>query len=72
MVCEEFRSTYDYWHIGRQFTKAPTLTDDFMYCKPRKDIFAVPSEPGFLVQYGNIIKALRPLPIIAEPGLIDH
>lgn len=72
MVCGEFRSTYDYWHIGRQFGAAPVLDSTFIKCIPRKDIFAVPAEPGCLIQFGNIIKALRPLPIIAEPGLIDH
>lgn len=72
IVCGEFRSTYDYWHIGRQFGAAPTLNQTFIECVPRKDIFAAPSEPGLLVQFGNLIKAIRPMPIISEPGLIDH
>lgn len=72
MVCGEFRSTYDYWHLGRQFGSPPLLNESFIQCIPRKDIFAVPSEPGCLVQYGNIIKALRPMPIISEPGMLDH
>lgn len=72
IVCGAFRTVYDYWHLGRIFNAAPTLDETFIQCIPRKDIFAVPSEPGCLVQYGNLIKALRPMPIIAEPGLIDH
>ena len=74
MVCGQMRSTYDYWHMGRQFDTAnpPTLNDDFVICEPRKDIFAVPSEPALIVSFGNIIKAYRPLPLSAEPGLIDH
>ncbi|QXP07843.1 MAG: major capsid protein [Arizlama microvirus] len=72
MVCGDFRTVYDYWHIGRQFGSAPVLDEAFIQCIPRKDIFAAPSEPGCLVQYGNIIKALRPMPIIAEPGMLDH
>lgn len=72
MVCGLFRTTYDYWHLGRQFGTAPLLNPSFIVCDPRKDIFAVPSEPGVLVQFGNIIKALRPMPVIAEPGMIDH
>lgn len=71
-VCGLFRTTYDYWHLGRQFGSAPALNSTFIQCSVRKDIFAVPSEPGCLVQFGNIIKALRPMPIIAEPGLMDH
>ena len=74
MVCGLMRTTYDYWHLGRQFDPAtpPELNKDFIECIPRKDIFAVPSEPGLIVSFGNIIKAFRPLPISAEPGLIDH
>lgn len=72
MVCGDFRDTYDYWHLGREFLVTPELGNGFLECVPRKDIFAVPSEPGLLVQWGNILKVLRPMPIIAEPGLIDH
>lgn len=74
MVCGEMRSTYDYWHLGRQFNVAspPTLNSEFVTCTPRKDILAVPAEPAMIVSFGNLIKAFRPLPISAEPGLIDH
>lgn len=74
MVCGEMRSTYDYWHMGRVFDplNPPELNEDFVTCIPRKDIFAVPTEPGLIVSFGNIIKAFRPLPLSAEPGLIDH
>lgn len=73
-VAGELRSTYDYWHLGRQFNPAtpPTLNEDFIKCVPRKDILAVPSEPAMIVSFGNIIKAFRPIPLSAEPGLIDH
>lgn len=74
MVCAQMRSTYKYWHLGRIFDPAtpPSLNDSFIKCVPRKDIFAVPSEPGLIVSFGNVIKAFRPLPLSAEPGLIDH
>ena len=74
MICGEMRTTYDYWHLGRQFNPAtpPALNGTFITCDPRKDIFAVPSEPGLIVSFGNIIKAFRPIPLSAEPGLIDH
>lgn len=74
MVCGLLRTTYDYWHMGRVFDPAtpPELNDDFVICTPRKDIFAVPSEPGLIVSFGNLVKAIRPLPLGAEPGLIDH
>lgn len=74
MVCSLMRTDFDYWHISRQFNPAnpPVLNPYFTACVPRKDIYAVPSEPGLIVSFGNIIKAIRPIPIMAEPGLIDH
>lgn len=72
MVCDDFRDTFDYWHLAREFGAAPTLNQSFIECVPRKDIFAVSADPGLLVSFGNIISCLRPMPIIAEPGLIDH
>ena len=72
MICSEMRDTFDYWHIGRKFSSAPVLNESFIQCVPRKDIFAVPSVPGLIVWFGNIIKAVRPLPIQSNPGLLDH
>lgn len=72
MVCNNMRDILDYWHLGRQFSNAPLLNGDFIVCNPRKDIFAVQDEPGLLVNFGNIIKAIRPMPVQATPGLIDH
>lgn len=74
MVCGLMRTTLDYWHLGRQFLTAPELNSQFIECNPAstKRIFAVQDEPGLIVNFGNIIKAIRPLPIQSEPGLIDH
>lgn len=73
-IVSGMRTTFDYWHLGRQFDllSPPVLNADFIKCTPRKDIFAVPSEPGLIVNFANIIKAFRPLPYMAVPGLIDH
>ena len=73
-IVSGMRTTFDYWHLGRQFNTGspPVLNGDFIKCVPRKDIFAVPSEPGLIVNFANIIKAFRPLPYMAVPGLIDH
>lgn len=80
MVCSGMRSaaatSFDYWHLARDFAVAPTLDDTFVECDcttaDMKRIFAVPAEPGLIVSFANIIKAFRPMPITAEPGLIDH
>ena len=72
LIVSQMRSTFDYWHLGRQFSSPPSLNASFVSCVPRKDIFAVPSEPGLIVNFGNVIKAIRPLPYMSNPGLIDH
>ena len=72
MVCGQMRSTFDYWHLGRIFSSQPALNESFIQCVPDKRIFAAPSEPGFIVQFANLIKAWRPIPIQSDPGLIDH
>ena len=72
MVCGHMRDTYDYWHLGRQFTSKPLLNQSFIECVPRKDVFAAQNEPAMIVQFGNLIRAVRPIPRLAEPGLIDH
>lgn len=72
MVVAQMRDTFDYWHMGRKFTTAPELNETFIKCDPTKRIFAAPSEPGLIASIGNIIRAVRPMPIMAEPGLIDH
>lgn len=73
-ICSQMRDVFNYWHLGREFDPMtpPELNEDFIQCIPRKDIFAAPSEPGLLVSFGNVIKAIRPIPIMSEPGLVDH
>lgn len=72
LVVSEMRSTFDYWHLARQFSTPPLLNESFIQCVPRKDIFAVQNVPGLIVSFANLIKAIRPVPVTAEPGLIDH
>lgn len=77
IVCGEFRSTYDYWHLARQFTSLPSLNQAFVELdsltggssNQYKRIFAAPGEPGCLVNLRNNIKAIRPMPVIAVPGI---
>lgn len=74
MVCGEMRGNLDYWHLGRIFDpmSPPELNEDFLICNPDKRIFAVETEPGFIINYANLIKAIRPMPIMSNPGMIDH
>lgn len=76
--CADMRDTFKYWHLGRIFTNAPSLNAGFLTTNSaydggiRKDIFASQDEPGLLVQFANIVKAIRPLPVYGTPGFVDH
>lgn len=76
--CADMRDTFSYWHLGRIFDHAPKLNAGFLTTNPaydggiRKDIFASQNEPGLLVQFANIVKAVRPLPVYGTPGFVDH
>ena len=76
--CADMRDTFSYWHLGRIFDSAPNLNAGFLTTNPkysggiRKDIFVSQNEPGLLVQFANIVKAVRPLPVYGTPGFVDH
>lgn len=76
--CADMRDTFKYWHLGRIFDSVPSLNPGFLTTNPkysggiRKDIFASPNEPGLLVQFANIVKAIRPMPVYGTPGFVDH
>jgi len=76
LVCSEMRDTFDYWHLARKFDALPTLSPEFINCDVEaeglKRIFAVQDEDTLIVNFANIVKAIRPLPIASDPGLIDH
>ncbi|QXP44152.1 MAG: major capsid protein [Arizlama microvirus] len=72
MVCADMVDDFDFWHLGRQFSTAPALNSEFLACVPDKRIFATPSEDGFIVNVGNLITAVRPIPQMGTPGLLDH
>ncbi len=76
--CSDMRDTFSYWHLGRIFSSDPSLNSGFLTTNPkysggiRKDIFADQNSKGLIVQFGNAIKAIRPLPVYGTPGFIDH
>ncbi len=78
MNCADMRDTFSYWHLGRKFSSDPSLNAGFLTTNSaysggiRKDIFAVPSEPGLIVNFANVVKAIRPMPVYGTPGFIDH
>jgi hypothetical protein len=71
-VAGEFRTTLDYWHLGRKFATNPALNQTFVECSPAdtKRIFAV--EEGADTLYCHVynkIRALRPMPKFGTPML---
>lgn len=71
-VCGLMRTTFNYWHLGRIFSSAPALNSTFVTSNPDKRIFADQADPGIMVNFGNLIRAARPMPIESDPGLVDH
>jgi hypothetical protein len=68
-VAGDFRTTLDYWHLGRIFDSAPALTGEFVSCDPTKRIFAVVEEnqDNLYCHVLNKIKAIRPMPKFGTP-----
>jgi hypothetical protein len=70
-VAGEFRTTLDYWHLGRIFATQPALNSTFIECKPEDTtrIFAVEdgTDPLYCHVY-NKIQAIRPMPKYGTPS----
>lgn len=62
----------EYYLNFRKFDSSPSFNSDFIECKPSPSIFAVQDESPFICNFWLNVKALRPLPLVSEPGLIDH
>lgn len=76
-ITGKFRSeepeSLDVWHIAQDFESLPLLNGFFMGdFAPIDRVVAVPDEPDFLVDCWHEIKATRPMPVYAVPGLVDH
>lgn len=68
-VAGDFRTTLDYWHLGRIFAEEPELNEVFVQCDPTKRIFAVedPEGDSLYCHVLNKIKAIRPMPKYGTP-----
>jgi hypothetical protein len=68
-VAGDFRTTLDYWHLGRKFDTQPALNSTFINCEPTKRIFAVEDPVGdsLYCHVLNKIKAVRPMPKFGTP-----
>jgi hypothetical protein len=68
-VAGDFRTTLDYWHLGRKFASQPSLNGAFVNCDATKRIFAVNNPVGdsLYCHVLNKIKAVRPMPKFGTP-----
>jgi len=68
-VAGDFRTTLDYWHLGRKFASQPALNGAFINCDATKRIFAVEDPVGdsLYCHVLNKIKAVRPMPKFGTP-----
>ena len=68
-VAGDFRTTLDYWHLGRKFAAQPSLNGAFVNCDATKRIFAVndPNADSLYCHVLNKIKAVRPMPKFGTP-----
>ena len=68
----DFRTTLDFWHMGRKFTSLPPLDYPFMECdyQDHNRIFAVQGSDDHLwCQVINNIEARRPMPVFGNPKI---
>lgn len=73
-VSGQFRSSLSYWHLTRQFTSLPTLSDTFIQCdafaQGMNRIFYVTTDIDNLwIQIYNHLKAYRPMPYFGVPTI---
>lgn len=69
-VAGDFRTTLDYWHLGRIFANAPSLNKQFIECTPEdvERIFAVQSgEDNLYCHVLHKVRAVRPMPKFGTP-----
>ena len=66
-------ASLDVWHLAQDFDALPVLGQTFLEEDiPFDRVVAVPAEPDFLLDCYFKIRAARPLPMYATPGLMDH
>jgi hypothetical protein len=84
MICSQFRQSepqnFAYWHMARHwaYSDVPVYEGSVILYKgfneplSAKRVLAVPTQPAFLVNFCNHLRAARPIPYDADPGYVDH
>lgn len=69
-VAGDFRTSLDFWHMGRKFATEPMLNADFVTAQPTDRIFAVADQPTNQNLWCHVfhkVKAVRPMPKFGTP-----
>lgn len=71
MVHGDFKTSLNYWHMGRIFTGTPSLNTSFVESDPTNRIFAVtdPNVDKLLLQVYHNIDAVRLMPYYSVPSI---
>lgn len=69
-VAGDFRTSLNFWHMGRIFDNRPALNTAFVQCQPRNDIFAVSTDTqNIWAHCFHKIRVNRRLPKYGTPTL---
>lgn len=68
-IAGEFRTTLDFWHLGRVFDTDPALNSDFVTSNPTDRIYASTEANQLQIQVLNNVKVKRKLPKVSRPSL---
>ena len=74
-TCGQLRNggDFDYYTMSRFFNNDPELNTSFIVCNPDiVGLFHDDTTNPFIINFGNIIKATRPIMSMATPGMLDH
>ena len=74
-TCGQLRhgGDFDYYTMSRYFNNNPELNSSFIVCNPDiVGLFHDDTTNPFIINFGNIIKATRPIMSMATPGMLDH
>ncbi len=63
-----FRSSLDFWHMGRIFASRPSLNNSFVESDPTNRVFAVLSGEKVYAHVFHRIKASRKMPFFGNPS----
>lgn len=70
-VAGDFKTSLNYWHMGRIFDNTPALNQQFVECNPGKRIFAVEEDfvDSLYCHVLNKVTAIRPIPKFGTPTM---